>query len=88
MEKAVSAADANRKFSLILRDVRGSVQVVIDTAEELAELEGLLPETVLSCMVAVLMFGSKPFGQVITMAKAVPLVPVGPKTRFAAEKST
>ena len=33
---------------LILRDVRGSVQVVIDTAEELAELEGLLPETVLA----------------------------------------
>jgi len=33
---------------LILRDVRGSVQVVIDTAEELAGLEGLLPETVLA----------------------------------------
>ena len=32
---------------LILRDVRGSVQVVIDTAEELASLDGLLPETVL-----------------------------------------
>lgn len=33
---------------LILRDVRGSVQVVIDTAEELASLDGLLPETVLA----------------------------------------
>ena len=33
---------------LILRDVRGSVQVVIDTVEELACLDGLLPETVLA----------------------------------------
>ena len=33
---------------LILRDVRGSVQVVIDTAGELACLDGLLPETVLA----------------------------------------
>ena len=33
---------------LILRDVRGSVQVVVDTPEELASLDGLLPETVLA----------------------------------------
>ncbi len=33
---------------LVLRDVRGTVQVVVDTAEALATLEGLLPETVLA----------------------------------------
>ncbi len=33
---------------LILRDVRGLIQVVIDTAEELAGLDGMLPETVLA----------------------------------------
>ncbi len=32
---------------LVLRDVRGTVQVVVDTAEALAALDGLLPETVL-----------------------------------------
>jgi nondiscriminating aspartyl-tRNA synthetase len=32
---------------LVLRDVRGTVQVVVDTPEALAMLEGLLPETVL-----------------------------------------
>lgn len=33
---------------LLLRDVRGTVQVVIDRAETLTALEGLLPETVLT----------------------------------------
>ena len=33
---------------LVLRDVRGTVQVVVDTPEALATLEGLLPETVLA----------------------------------------
>lgn len=33
---------------LVLRDVRGMVQVVIDAAETLTTLEGLLPETVLA----------------------------------------
>jgi nondiscriminating aspartyl-tRNA synthetase len=33
---------------LILRDVRGTVQVVVDTPGALASLEGLLPETVLA----------------------------------------
>ncbi len=33
---------------LVLRDVRGAMQVVVDTAEALAGLDGLLPETVLA----------------------------------------
>ncbi len=33
---------------LILRDARGAAQIVVDTAEALADLEGLLPETVLA----------------------------------------
>jgi nondiscriminating aspartyl-tRNA synthetase len=33
---------------LVLRDVRGAIQVVLDTPEALAALEGLLPETVLT----------------------------------------
>jgi len=33
---------------LILRDVRGTVQIVVDTPEALAALDGLLPETVLA----------------------------------------
>jgi len=33
---------------LVLRDARGTVQVVVDTAEALASLESLLPETVLA----------------------------------------
>ena len=33
---------------LILRDIRGTVQTVVDTPEALAALEGLLPETVLT----------------------------------------
>ncbi len=33
---------------LVLRDVRGTVQVVVETPEALAALEGLLPETVLA----------------------------------------
>ncbi len=33
---------------LVLRDVRGTVQVVVDTPEALAALDGLLPETVLA----------------------------------------
>ncbi|MGE5602854.1 MAG: aspartate--tRNA(Asn) ligase [Nitrososphaerales archaeon] len=33
---------------LVLRDVRGTVQVVLETPEALASLEGLLPETVLA----------------------------------------
>jgi nondiscriminating aspartyl-tRNA synthetase len=33
---------------LVLRDVRGTIQVVLDTPEALAALEGLLPETVLT----------------------------------------
>src|SRR5512136_2375130 len=33
---------------LVLRDVRGVAQIVVDTPEALAALEGLLPETVLA----------------------------------------
>ena len=33
---------------LVLRDVRGAAQIVVDTPEALAALEGLLPETVLA----------------------------------------
>ena len=33
---------------LVLRDVRGTAQIVVDTPEALAALEGLLPETVLA----------------------------------------
>jgi len=33
---------------LVLRDVRGTAQIVVDTPEALASLEGLLPETVLA----------------------------------------
>jgi nondiscriminating aspartyl-tRNA synthetase len=33
---------------LVLRDVRGTVQIVVDTPDALSALEGLLPETVLS----------------------------------------
>ena len=33
---------------LVLRDVRGTAQIVVDTPEALAALDGLLPETVLS----------------------------------------
>ena len=33
---------------LVLRDVRGTIQVVVDTPDALATLEGLLPETVLT----------------------------------------
>ncbi len=33
---------------LILRDTRGTIQIVLDTPEALAALEGLLPETVLT----------------------------------------
>lgn len=33
---------------LLLRDVRGTVQVVVDTPEALTQLDGLLPETVLA----------------------------------------
>ena len=33
---------------LVLRNVRGTAQIVVDTPEALAALEGLLPETVLA----------------------------------------
>ena len=33
---------------LVLRDVRGTAQIVVDTPEALAALDGLLPETVLA----------------------------------------
>jgi nondiscriminating aspartyl-tRNA synthetase len=47
---------------LVLRDVRGTAQIVIDTPEALAALDGLLPETVLSIEGAVVAEPQAPGG--------------------------